>query len=176
MLYSPSTNGFYTPAIHGAAIPSDAVEVSDELHASLINGSAQGKGIKPDAYGQPVLTDPAPPTAAEIWIRIQAERDRRQVIGYEVGGKWFHGDLSSRIQQLGLVMLGVNVPAGLQWKTMDGSFVAMTAELAASVFAAAAASDIAIFAAAETHRAAMEASNDPAAYDFSAGWPPVFEG
>ena len=38
----------------------------------------------------------------------------------------------------------------------------------------AAASDIAIFSAAEAHRVAMEASADPAAYDFTGGWPPMF--
>jgi hypothetical protein len=50
----------------------------------------------------------------------------------------------------------------------------MTQALAQQVFGAAAASDIAIFAVAETHKAAMEASADPAAYDFSGGWPPAF--
>ena len=39
---------------------------------------------------------------------------------------------------MGLVMLGDNIPAGLQWKTMDGSFVVMTPSLAQQVFAAAA--------------------------------------
>lgn len=109
-----------------------------------------------------------------IWTQIKAERDRRNHAGYKVGTKWFHSDADSRIQQLGLVMMGANIPAGLQWKTMDGSFVAMTTTLAQQVFAAAAASDQAIFAAAETHKAAMEASADPASYDFSTGWPLVF--
>jgi hypothetical protein len=59
---------------------------------------------------------------------------------------------------------------------MDGSFVAMTQTLAGQVFAAAAAQDAATFAQAEAHRAAMEASNDPAAYDFSGGWPAIYEG
>lgn len=57
---------------------------------------------------------------------------------------------------------------------MDGSFVAMTPALAQQVFTAAAASDQAIYAAAETHKAAMEASADPASYDFSTGWPLTF--
>lgn len=111
----------------------------------------------------------------EEWNRIKTERDRRtEQGGYKVGTKWFHSDQKSRSQQLGLVLLGASIPAGLQWKTMDGSFVAMTQQLAGQVLAAAAASDQAIFAAAEAHRQAMEASADPAAYDFSAGWPKVF--
>lgn len=118
------------------------------------------------------------PTVSELrelaWGRIKAERDRRtQNGGYQVAGKWFHSDLFSRTQQLGLVIAGANAPA-VQWKTMDGSFVAMTPQLAAQIFAAAAASDIAIFAAALQHKAAMEAGEDPAAYDFSDGWPVAF--
>ena len=59
---------------------------------------------------------------------------------------------------------------------MDGSFVAMTQSLASQVFAAAAAQDMATFTAAETHKAAMEASSDPASYNFSGGWPAIFGG
>lgn len=57
---------------------------------------------------------------------------------------------------------------------MDGSFVTMTAILAQQILGAGAASDQAIFATAETHRAAMETSVDPAGYDFSGEWPKVF--
>ena len=58
---------------------------------------------------------------------------------------------------MGLVMMGANIPAGLQWKTMDGSFVTMTQEPAGQVFAAAAASDAALFARAEQIKATMDA-------------------
>ena len=108
------------------------------------------------------------------WNSIKAERDRRKSGGVKVGTKWFHSDDGSRIQQMGLVMMGASIPANLQWKTMDGSFVAMTQAVAGSVFAAAAASDQAIFAVAEGHRVAMEASADPAAYDYSTGWPKIY--
>lgn len=118
------------------------------------------------------------PTLAEIkahqWESIKAERDRRKAGGVKVGAKWFHSDDASRIQQMGLVMMGASIPADLQWKTMDGSFVAMTQAVAGSGFAAAAASDQAIFAVAEGHRVAMEASADPASYDYSGGWPKVY--
>lgn len=106
---------------------------------------------------------------------IKAERDRRtDQGGYKVGTKWFHSDQKSRSQQLSLVLLGASIPANLLWKTMDGSFITMTATLAQQVLGAAAASDQAIFATAEAHKAAMEASQDPSSYDFSAGWPKVF--
>jgi len=107
---------------------------------------------------------------------IKAERDRRtQAGGYKVAGKWFHSDTFSRTQQMGLVMLGANIPAGTPWRTMDGSTVTMTQTLAGQIFGAAAASDIAIFAAAEAHIAALQESPDPGAYDYrSAGWPKIY--
>lgn len=112
---------------------------------------------------------------AILWERIKAERDRRKLDGgYKVGSKWFHSDTFSRTQQIGLVLLGSSIPSGLQWKTMDGSFVTMTQTLANQIFGAAAAQDVATFQAAEVHKAAMEASADPSAYDFSGGWPAIY--
>jgi hypothetical protein len=120
-----------------------------------------------------VVADPSA-VKAEVWEKIKAKRDAlSEHGGYQAGGKWFHSDAKSKTQQLALAMMGAAVPP-VQWKTMDGSFVAMTQTLAAQIFAAAAAQDMAIFAAAEAHKAAMEASPDPAAYDFSGGWPVVF--
>jgi len=113
---------------------------------------------------------------AHHWESIKAERDKRiQTGGYQASGKWFHSDTFSRTQQMGLVMMGASIPGGLQWKTMDGSFVTMTQTLAGQVFAAAAASDAALFARAEQIKATMDA--DPAAFDLAAhAWPPVFGG
>lgn len=113
---------------------------------------------------------------AAKWDAIQAERDKRKVAGYRVNGHRFHSDPDSRIQQLGLVMMGANIPAGLMWKTIGGVFVPMIPELAQSIFATTAYADTAIFAAAEAHRATMAALTDAAAvaaYDHSSGWPEV---
>lgn len=174
MFYSKSTNGFYDIAIHGNNIPADAVEITAEEHAALIEGQSQGKRIVADDAGRPVLADPPKATAAELWERIKAERERRKAGGVKIGDKWFHSDDGSRIQQMGLVMMGASIPANLQWKTMDGTFITMTQTLASQVFQAVAANDQAIFAAAEGHRVAMEASADPAAYDYSTGWPKIY--
>ena len=125
--------------------------------------------------GQKFTNQINPQIKVDMWEAINGERDRRiQTGGYKVGAKWFHSDTFSRTQQMCLVMLGANIPANTLWKTMDGTTVTMTQALAGQIFATAAASDIAIFAAAETHKAAMEASADPASYDFSTGWPKVF--
>lgn len=175
MFYSKSNNGFYDSVIHGNAIPEDAVEITTEQHVALIQGQSEGKRIVADRNGCPMLTDPPQASITEIWEFIHQERDHRtNTSGYKVDDKWFHSDPKSRNQQLSLVLLGGNIPADLQWKTMDGSFVTMTPQLAREILAASTASDQAIFAAAETHRAAMEASAEPASYDFSKGWPEAF--
>lgn len=179
MHYSKSTGGFYTKDIHGDSMPTGAIEISDEEHAALMNGQSLGKVIDADPEGVPFLRDPTPLTIEQIQSNqkesIKAERDRRtQHGGYRVGSHWFHSDTFSRTQQVGLVMLGSALPANVQWKTMSGAKVQMTQQLAQQIFGAAAASDIAVFAAAEAHVSAMLASVDPASYDLSSGWPPAF--
>jgi hypothetical protein len=120
-----------------------------------------------DAY------DPIPELQNAMWLKIQAVRDAKKNEGVTVGVDKFHSDEASRIQQLGLVMMGASIPANLQWKTMGGSFVTMTQTLAMQIFGATAASDTTIFANAETHKAAMKSITDWTqieGYDYSGGW------
>ena len=111
-----------------------------------------------------------PAAVAIITERIKAERDRRKFEGVPVGEHRFHSDADSRTQQLGLVLMGANLPA-VQWKTMGGAFVTMTPTLAQQIFGATAARDIAIFAVAESHIVGAAQAQDPLAYDLSTGWP-----
>lgn len=111
----------------------------------------------------------------EMWELIKAERDRRKLDGgYKIGTDWFHSDVSSRIQQMGLVIMGAGIPANLYWKTMGSSFVLMTQTLAGQIFQAAAASDMTIFTIAEQKKAAMLASANPETYDYMSGWPLMY--
>jgi hypothetical protein len=117
---------------------------------------------------------------ARVWEQIKAIRDQLQDEGgymVSVGGapKWFHSDVKSRTQQIGLVMMGANVPS-VQWKTMDGSFVTMSPSLASAVFQAAATQDMALFSHAESLRAQVNASDAPESIGISAGWPATFGG
>ena len=113
------------------------------------------------------------------WEAIKQERDRRKYLGVKVGQHWFHSDDPSRIQQLALAMMGNAIPAGLMWKTLTTTpppvFIEMTPALAQGIFMATAASDTAVFAAAELHRVAMEASDRPDLYDCTSGWPASIE-
>lgn len=105
---------------------------------------------------------------SDRWEAIKSIRDRKtQLGGYKVGSNWYHSDTFSRTQQLGLVMLGANIPTGLQWKTMQGTFVTMTLTLAQQVFTAAAAQDAALFSHAEVLR-----SNS--SLDITQDWPETY--
>lgn len=108
---------------------------------------------------------------AAVAEQIKAERDRRKGLGCTVGPHRFHSDDPSRIQQLGLVMMGASMPAGIKWKTMDGTFADMTPTLAQQIFAAQAQRDTGLFAVCEQHIAGARAADDPLKYDYSAGWP-----
>ena len=149
----------------------------DMLRADLGADAAQYEPLIAEVEATYVPPVPAPlaDRQAAAWERIKTERDRRKFLGVKVGQRWFHSDDSSRIQQLALVMMGANIPSGLQWKVLTLTpppvFVEMTPSLAQAIFQATALSDQAIFAAAEQHHLAMEASADPSAYDFSGGWP-----
>lgn len=134
----------------------------------------------PDWYTVDETKDNAPPYVlwtrksdeqiAEIrWNKIKTKRDElTDNGGCLVAGKWFHTDPKSKQQQMALTMLGSNIPAGLMWKAMDGSFVEMTALLAQQLFAAQVQREQTIFAYAEALKADINT-------DITAGWPERYE-
>jgi len=140
--------------------------------------------------GDPTWVETATPAeiTEAVWGRIKDKRDSVKRGGVQVGTHWFHSDDSSRIQQLGLKdqardMLAAGgavtdtlykLGAAILWKTMSGAFVPMTVQLAIDIVVAVGDADAKSFAVAEQHRATMEASSNPSAYDFSAGWPEVY--
>lgn len=127
---------------------------------------------------------------ANQWTAIKFMREQIKAGGVLATGKWFHSDADSRIQHLGLKDSARDVLAAggamadrlkiagqdIPWKTMDGSFVLMTAQIAFDIVAAVALLDAMAHIKAEQHKGAMEASADPASYDYSTGWPAVFGG
>lgn len=132
-------------------------------------------------------TEPRPvdQVMAPVWDQIKARRDNVKAGGVLVAGKWFHTDSDSRTQHLGLKDEARDVLAAggsmdsqliidgapVAWKTMDGTFIPVTAQLAFDIVAAAKVLDKRAFATAETHRAALAAVENPFEYDFSTGWP-----
>ncbi|RIQ63488.1 DUF4376 domain-containing protein [Bordetella avium] len=192
MRFSKSTGSFYPESEQYAVLPDDIITVPQEDYDVAM---ARAPGDTLDVVGGRVVVVPRPaPTDAEIkadkWTAVKAKRDAIKAGGVKVGTLWFHSDADSRIQHLGLKDKARDLIAAggamtdnltilgqpVRWKTMDGSFANVTAQLAFDIVAAAGDLDARLFAVAETHRAAMEAAADPAAYDFSAGWPETFGG
>ena len=54
--FSKTTSGFYDDEIH-QTMPNDAVQITQELYESLINGQATGKVIASDETGNPILIE-----------------------------------------------------------------------------------------------------------------------
>ena len=50
---------------------------------------------------------------AAVWEKIKASREVRRQSGVLASGHWFHSNDTSRIQQIGLVMMGASIPPGL---------------------------------------------------------------
>jgi hypothetical protein len=166
-------------------LPPGSIEISDSLWDNRFNlRLANGELINDP------ISRPAEEIKADAWAKIKTKRDAVVLGGAKVGAKWYHSDEASRTKYIGLVrMADAAIAAGgsgsttlqyggqdIQWKTMDGSFIKMTVQRANDVFAAVSGLDFAAFGVAETHKAAMEAAEDPASYDFSTGWPATFGG
>lgn len=66
-------SGFYHPDVHGDAIPPDAIEISDELHAAWLQDTARqrwtGEGLEP--------FDPPPPPLEKAKAAAAARVDRQ---------------------------------------------------------------------------------------------------
>lgn len=76
MFYSPSTKGFYDLAIHGSNIPADAIEITAEQHAALMEGQASGQCITCDENGLPCLCDPPAPSTETLLENCKAKAKR----------------------------------------------------------------------------------------------------
>lgn len=194
MRFSKTTGCFYPESDRYLKLPPDLIDVPQEDFDVVM---AREPGDVVDVVNGRVVVTPKPaPTPGEVkvakWEVIKLIRDRRiEQSGFQVGGKWYHSDAKSKLQHLGnkdsardQLAAGGTMAAALldpltgfpiKWKTMDGSWQPLTVQLAFDIVAAGKASELAHHAAAEQHRAAMEAAADPAAYDFSGGWPASYQ-
>ena len=75
MIYAKSTGGFYDRAIHGDAIPADAVDITAAHHAELLTAQSAGQRIEADANGYPVAVDPQIlPPAVPVTVTMRQAR------------------------------------------------------------------------------------------------------
>jgi len=168
--------------------PRDAlVSRADALRASIAQCQAQIDAGGLVMTGNDIDAMRLASVRAQVWERIKAKRDALAESGCKVGAYWFHNDVKSRGQWERMVnrlektgasdadpytVAGYPVP----WKTLTGDKVVLTAGIIRGVVAAFEIQEAMIFGAAESHRAAVNASATPSAYDFSAGWPAGFTG
>lgn len=122
------------------------------------------------------------------WGEIKEQRDSRRASGVKVGAYWYHSDDTSRIQWLGIKDSARDILAAggamsdniqilgqhLVWKTLSGSFIPVTVQVAFNVNQSIKDLDATLFAIAEQKRAAVNASSTPATYDPTTGWPQTY--
>lgn len=82
IFFSPSTAGFYDDVMKAdyetaGSWPDDVTSVSDRWYQCLIQGQSEGKIITVNEYGQPVLSEPAPPTYEQL---IQEAETRKTAL------------------------------------------------------------------------------------------------
>lgn len=121
---------------------------------------------------------------ATKWDAIKAERDRRtEHGGCLVDGRWYDTDARSALRYKLLADHAAStglrddalVRAG--WRPLDveqRGEIDMTYGLLKRIMSAGIVTAMAIDDAAQQHQAALAKCDDPAGYDYSAGWPPAF--
>lgn len=186
MKFSKTTGCFYPEGLGYSDVPDDIIDVPKEDFAAAM---ARQPGETLDvAEGRVVVVPKTAPTTGEIKAAklkaIKAERDRRSEAGCQVAGHWFHNDIKSRSQWERMANRSAVLADAdpylvdgeqVKWKTMSGSFVPLTAGLIRQVVDTFEIQEVATFKAAEIHRAAMTAAADPSGYDYSGGWPEIYE-
>ncbi|CAJ0737800.1 hypothetical protein R77592_04437 [Ralstonia mannitolilytica] len=165
-----------TVANAGCLIPEDAVAVSAETHASLMQAQAAGKAISADSKGNPVAVDPVAvmslPQAKQAQIAILEAAYEAAVtapVSYTTAGgvtKNFQADLDSQIvlvkSQQGFALTG-SVPEGFYWVASDNTQVPFTLADLKGLYAAILAQGWAAFQRLQTQKAAVRAATSKSA-------------
>ncbi|WP_062731895.1 hypothetical protein [Sphingobium abikonense] len=76
IFFSPGARAFFTDALHGDAIPDDAVPISADEHRALIAGQSQGRAILAGADGRPCLATIPRQTLAQRRAKAVAQAKR----------------------------------------------------------------------------------------------------
>lgn len=177
MHYSKSTGGFYDEAIHGTAIPDDAVEISREDHADLMLAQATGKQIVAYDDGYPIAIDPPQPVRTKVAMLGEVATKRWQVEtgGIVVAGHTIATDRESQAQlNSSYTSLKNGLIEDTHWKAANGTFTIVTMAELEQVAQAVAAHVRACFAAEQAHNeaiSALQTQQDLDAYDINTDWP-----
>lgn len=130
--FSPANGGFYSDRIHGDNLPDDAVEISPDLHQTLLAGQASGLRIVAGVGGAPILQSPEDAPLEELRARkiaeIEQARDTAIVGGFEFNGTRFDSDAKSIQRINGAVTLSLlNPDYETPWITQLNTIVQLDA-------------------------------------------------
>lgn len=118
--YSSTTGGFYNSNRH-TTIPLDAVAVSDEVWAQLLDDESNGKLIQDDGTGHPEAVEPPPPTNQE-----KIDLANLKILQILKTTAWTQASDETNINQLAWatyrqevrdVILQAGFPDGIVWPT-----------------------------------------------------------
>ena len=191
-------NGFYFD--DGlTSIPESAVEITEELYRTLLEGQAEGKQIVTDESGYPQLAEPQPSPLhhfengqwviseehqtqlkadqqAQVWELIKQKRYENSLGGVYIArvGKWFQTGEEEKTKYLGLDKV-IDKLGEIDWKCADNSFIKMNRTLLDEIFLQMVVTENADHINAEKHRMAMMSAENPLEYDYSSGWAEIYE-
>jgi hypothetical protein len=74
---SGRVTGFYMDSWHAGKIPADAIKITDEVHAALLEGQSSGLHMHVNQNGTHELKAPPPPTAEQKAIALRQDRNAR---------------------------------------------------------------------------------------------------
>lgn len=109
--YSATTRGFYDVALHGAAIPLDAVQVPRAVYQDLMAEQAAGAQIVPGPGGAPIAQWPVPPSPAEV---LAAWRQGTAVSAFQAKAALYKRGLLDDAEAVAVAAGGLTL---LAWQT-----------------------------------------------------------
>lgn len=177
MHYAKSTGGYYDAAFHGDDIPADAVEITEQYHAELLQAQSDGKQIIADESGYPIAIDQPLPVRTKNTLLAEVANKRWQV---ETGGIVVRDTpiATDRESQSQLNSAYTSLKNGLThdtpWKSADGSFKLVQLAELETVAQAVATHVRTCFATEQAHVEAINMLQTQAerdAYDIHSGWP-----
>lgn len=136
--------------------------------------------IKPGQIGQSLGQDSIEDIRARKIEQVKAEYWRRRDGGVLCNGHWFRSDqvAQSEYNSMMNMTMAAKAPDSYvireKWKCLDDSHVDMTFGLLKALMMAGAKFFFILHDVKEAHIAALQASDDPAAYDITASWPKIF--
>lgn len=176
-LYSKSTGGFYTTAINGKKIPSDAIEITDEVHATLMIEQSSGKIIIADENGYPIAIDTPPHvrTRESLLADVAAKRWQVETGGIVIAGYPIATDRESQAQLTSsYASLKYGLISSTHWKAADGRFIILALAEMEQIVQAVASHVRSCFSAEQAHTEAIyeiEKQTDLDSYNINTGWP-----